>query len=152
MLQGIDHVNIVVTDLERSVAFYTELLGFSVTKRAVLEGDWIEAIVGLAGVQVDCVYLAPPEPGPRVELLCYRAPRSATLPDTAQANTVGLRHLALRVSDIEGLHARLEQAGVAFIGPPTAVPGTAVRHEEGQKRLCYFHDPDGVLLEIAEYT
>ena len=151
MLQFVDHLNIVVSDLERSVAFYTDLLGLEVTKRAVLEGDWIESIVGLAGVQADCVYLQPPGGGPRIELLRYRAPEGAALPETAMANTVGLRHVAFRVTDIEAMHARLTAAGVRFIGPPTAVPGSAVRHAEGQKRLCYFHDPDGTLLELAEY-
>ncbi len=151
MLECVDHVNIVVADLDRSVAFYVNLLGLEVTKRAVLEGDWIEAIVGLAGVQADCVYLQPPGGGPRIELLRYRAPEGAIVPETAQANTVGLRHIALRVRDIEAMHARLTAAGVPFIGPPTAVPGSAVRHTEGQKRLCYFRDPDGVLLELAEY-
>ncbi len=151
MNHGIDHVNIVVSDLERSVRFYTQLLGFQETKRAQLTGDWIEAIAGLAGVVADCVYLDLPGTGPRVELLCYQEPIGANLPQTACANTVGLRHMAFRVDDIEALHARLEAAGVTFIGPPTAVPGDQVKHAEGQKRLCYFHDPDGVLLELAEY-
>ncbi|HKQ32343.1 MAG TPA: VOC family protein, partial [Thermodesulfobacteriota bacterium] len=44
---AIDHINIVVSDLEKSVRFYTELLGFIESKRAHLEGDWIESIVGL---------------------------------------------------------------------------------------------------------
>jgi len=41
---------------------------------------------------------------------------------------------------------------VRFVGPPTAVPAAAVQHAEGRKRLCYFRDPDGVVLELAEYT
>ena len=51
MIRGIDHINIVVADLARSVAFYTEVLGFRKTADVVMEGDWIEAIIGLKGVK-----------------------------------------------------------------------------------------------------
>ena len=43
------------------------------------------------------------------------------------------------------------EAGVEFIGPPVSVPTTTIQHDSGHKRLCYFHDPDGVLLELAGY-
>jgi catechol 2,3-dioxygenase-like lactoylglutathione lyase family enzyme len=152
MITQVDHINIVVSDLERSERFYTELLGFVVTRRALLEGDWIESIVGLAGVCADVVYLEPPEGGLRIELLHYRAPKGQALPETAQANTVGLRHVAFRVRGIEAMYERLRAAGVEFVGPPTAVPSGVVKHDAGRKRLCYFHDPDGVILELAEYV
>jgi catechol 2,3-dioxygenase-like lactoylglutathione lyase family enzyme len=149
---NVDHINIIVSDLERSARFYTELLGFEETRRAQLKGIWIEAIVGLAGVEADVVYVQPPGDGPRIELLFYRSPQGQVLPENALANTIGLRHIALRVHDMDATYARLKEAGVEFIGPPTAVPGSVVKHDEGRKRLCYFRDPDGVLLELAEYT
>ena len=151
MIQGVDHINIVVSDLDRSVRFYTEVLGLVETRRAHLEGDWIEAIVGLSGVQADVVYVEPPGGGLRIELLCYRSPEGKSLPETTLPNTIGLRHIALRVEDILEFCSRLEKAGVSLIGPPVAVPGQVVQHEAGDKMLCYFHDPDGVLLELAEY-
>ncbi|MBN2312012.1 MAG: VOC family protein [Candidatus Hydrogenedentes bacterium] len=150
-IHGIDHINVVVTDLERSVRFYTELLGFEKTRYARLEGDWIESVVGLKGVQAEVVYVQPPA-GPRIELIRYHAPAGAVLPETAQANTAGLRHVAFRVDDIRAVCARLEAAGVDVIGPPTPVPGGVVQHDAGRKSLCYFRDPDGVLLELAEYA
>ena len=88
----------------------------------------------------------------RIELLHYRTPVGVALPETAQANTVGLRHMALRVSGIDAMYERLRSAGVAFVGAPTAVPSGVVKHDAGQKRLCYFYDPDGVILELAEYV
>ena len=53
MITAIDHLNIVVADLERSVLFYTELLGFRLMKEAQLEGEWIDRIVGLKGTAVN---------------------------------------------------------------------------------------------------
>lgn len=151
MIRFVDHINIVVSDMARSVRFYTDILGFRVTREAVLKGEWIETVVGLKGVRADVVYLEPPEGGLRIELLQYHAPEGAAPPENAQANTVGLRHVAFQVRDIEGMCTRLAAAGVEVIGAPVAVPGSVVKHEAGRKTLCYFRDPDGVLLELAEY-
>lgn len=152
MVKYVDHINIVVTDLERSVRFYTELLGLEETKRARLQGDWIEAIVGLAGVEAEVAYVQPRGGGPRIELIRYHAPAGADIPENALPNTRGLRHIAFQIEDMEGLYSRLKEAGVHFFGPPVTVPGSVVTHEDGEKSLCYFHDPDGVVLELAAYS
>jgi catechol 2,3-dioxygenase-like lactoylglutathione lyase family enzyme len=148
----IDHINIVVSDMERSRRFYAEVLGCSETRHAHLEGEWIEAVVGLSGVEADVVYVEPPGGGPRIELIQYHAPRGATLPDNALPNTTGLRHIAFRVDDMEAAVARLNDAGVKCIGEPVAVPTGVVTHQAGHKWLVYFRDPDGVLLEFAWYA
>ena len=75
MIKAIDHINIVVSDLESSVKFYTELLGFKEIRRAHLEGAWIESVVGLKGVNADVAYIVAPAGEPRIELLCYNAPQ-----------------------------------------------------------------------------
>lgn len=146
----VDHINLVVKDLERNVAFYRDILGFEVTMRALLRGEWIETIAGLPGVVADCVYLQPPGPGPRIELLQYQSPLS---PDPARQtpNTLGLRHVAFRVDDLDAAYNRLKSLGVEFVSPPVAVPEEVVRHGSGRKRLCYFHDPEGNILELAEF-
>lgn len=151
MISAIDHINIVVSDMPRSVAFYTELLGMSVTRTAHLEGDWIEAIVGLKGVSADVVYVEPPGGPLRLELLQYRSPRGAAIDATKLPNTVGLRHIAFRVADIDAAAAALRAAGVHVFADPVAVPSNVITHNAGHKRLLYFHDPDGVLLELAQY-
>lgn len=150
MLQSIDHINIVVRELDRMLTFYRDLLGMKVTMQARLEGAWIENVVGLRGVCAECVYLQP-EGGPRLELLQYIAPRGGELAGLGAPNLPGLRHLAFRVSGIHEIAARLKQAGVQFVGEPVEVPLTTVSHVAGRKTLCYFHDPEGNLLELCEY-
>ena len=152
MISAVDHINIVTRDIAESTRFYTELLGLTVTRRAHLEGAWIDAVVGLQGARAEVVYVQPPGGGPRIELIQYHAPPGADCPACATANTLGLRHIAFRVADIEGTYARLQAAGVPFLSPPADVPESVVRHDDGRKRLCYFHDPDGVILELAEYV
>src|ERR1051325_11568008 len=100
MLRAIDHINIVVADLERSVKFYTEVLGFRKTHDVYMEGDWIEAIIGLRGVKGLVAFVETPGGGMRIELVEYRAPAGVVLAENSQANTRGLRHIAFRVENI----------------------------------------------------
>lgn len=151
MIRGIDHINIVVADLQRSVRFYCEVLGFRKTHDVVMEGDWIEAIVGLRGVKGLVAFVEPPGGGPRIELLQYVAPAGVVLPETSRPNTHGLRHIAFRVVDIAGLTAKLRAAGVPLFSEPVRVPAGVVKFAAGDKTLVYFLDPDGVILELAEY-
>jgi catechol 2,3-dioxygenase-like lactoylglutathione lyase family enzyme len=151
MIRAIDHINLVVSDLDRSVKFYTELLGFKKTNSVHLEGEWIESIVGLKGVVADVVFIVAPAGEPKVELLCYKSPIGDSIPSNSLANTVGLRHIALRVDDIQAASKKLKDAGVKLLSEPIAVPTTVVAKNPVRKTLCYFHDPDGALLEIAEY-
>jgi catechol 2,3-dioxygenase-like lactoylglutathione lyase family enzyme len=151
LIDAVDHINLVVSDLERSVRFYTEVLGFKEIRRAHLEGEWIESIIGLKDVRANVVYIVAPEGEPRLELLCYESPAGKPCPAHSLANTPGLRHIALRVKNIQEAVKRLQQAQVQIIGDTVAVPSSAVTHEAGQKVLCYFLDPDGILLELAEY-
>jgi len=151
MIRAIDHINIVVAELGRSVKFYTEVLGFAKTKEAYLEGGWIDEIVGLRGVKARVAYVVAPAGEPRIELLCYEAPPGGATAVNSRANTVGLRHVALRVDDLAGTVARLRKAGVTLFSAPVRVPAGVVKHEAGEKTLVYFLDPDGVILELTEY-
>lgn len=151
MIRAIDHLNIVVADMERSLRFYTEVLGFTKTKEAHLEGEWIERIVGLQGVKAHAVFIVSPGGEPRIELLRYETPAGTWLPENSRANTLGLRHFALRVDGIEAMTDRLRAAGITVWGAPTRVPNGVVQFDTGNKTLVYFLDPDGVIVELAEY-
>ena len=102
-------------------------------------------------VRANVAYIVAPEGEPRLELLCYESPCGEIDAGTFPANTTGLRHIAFRVKNFEAAVKRLQQAQVQIVGETVAVPPTAITHEAGQKVLCYFLDPDGILLELAEY-
>jgi len=151
MIRSIDHINLVVADLERSVAFYTEVLGFRKTQDVVMEGDWIEEIIGLRGVKGLVAFVEPPGGGVRIELLQYVTPAGVARSENSRANTRGLRHVAFRVDDIAAMAARLRAAGVTLFSEPVRVPRGVAKFAAGDKTLLYFLDPDGVILELAEY-
>jgi len=146
----LDHFNIVVRDMERSIAFYRDVLGLTQTFQATLEGNWIETVTGLAGTRARCVFLQLPGVDVRLELLEYIHPEGAVFEKNSVPNTVGLRHFAFEVNDMEAWCERLEAAKVEFVSSFITVPFAV--GNRGTKRLCYFHDPDGVLLEIAAYS
>jgi len=151
MISGIDHINIVVRDLEKSLDFYCRILGFHEVRRAHLEGEWIDQVAGLKGISADVVFIIAPGGEPRIELLEYRNPVGEKLEETSLPNTQGLRHMAFRVKDIGAAAKTLRAEGVKVFNDPTTVPGGVIKHDAGSKKLCYFLDPDGVLLELAEY-
>jgi len=150
----IDHVNIVVEDLERMVAFYRDALGLKETKRVTITGGWVAATVGLSEVHADVVYLDFAA-GPRIELIRYNRP-APPVPRPARVdrpNAPGLRHIAFRIDDIDATVERLRRAGVEFFSPDVQqVPDTQVTYAGGiRKRLIYFADPEGNILELCEY-
>ncbi len=148
-IMRVNHINIVVADMERSLAFYVGLLGMRVTFEAELTGEWIETVSGLPGATARCVFCQPSGGGTRFELLHYQTPPGQALPENALANTRGLRHVALEVDDLDALCARLQAANTLFVSPPVPVPFSVMGI---RKRLCYLRDPDGALVEIAEYV
>lgn len=151
MLSSIDHVNLIVADLPRMLAFYRDVLGLTVTKQATISGEWIGNTVGLSDVHAEVVYLDLPS-GPRIELIKYISPNFVDLSGVDRPNAVGLRHLAFRVDDIDAAAQRLRDAGVELFSDVQSVPDSQVTYAGGvRKRLVYFRDPEGNILELCEY-
>jgi catechol 2,3-dioxygenase-like lactoylglutathione lyase family enzyme len=148
-MSRIDHVNIVVADLERSIRFYSELLGLRRGFEVFLEGGWIETVTGLRGARARCVFMEGDDGATRLELLHYESPAGESLPANGAPQTRGLRHMAFLVDDLDALATRLRAAGVPLVSEPVTVPFAVA--DKGRKRLCYFHDPDGTLLDAAAY-
>ncbi|WFB34623.1 VOC family protein [Kiritimatiellota bacterium B12222] len=143
MITSIDHLNIVVRDLDLMCDFFV-LLGFVVEDRAGLSGEWISEIVGLKDVDAEYVKLAFPGSGMRLELIRYETPHSDKPVDGGVAHDPGFRHLAFAVTALDDVVARLKKEGVSFL--------SSVRtYEVTGKRLVYFRGPEGILLELAEY-
>jgi catechol 2,3-dioxygenase-like lactoylglutathione lyase family enzyme len=150
LIQRIDHINLVVNDLPTMIRFYRDVLGLQVSRQATISGSWIEAVTGLADVVADVVFLEMPE-GPSIELLYYRTPQGSRPHELSRANTLGLRHFAFRVRDIDTMVANMKASGVQFLGELQQVPAAQVDYADVRKRLIYFHDPEGNLLELCCY-
>lgn len=142
MITRIDHLNIVVSDLEQATAFF-HLLGFEEGIDADLDSAFLERVTGIAGAQGHFVALHHPGSSVTIELLRFDHD-SGDDPALGRADRIGLRHLAFAVSDIEAVVARLSAQGITFLSPIQTWQKTG-------KKLVYFYGPDGILLELAEY-
>jgi catechol 2,3-dioxygenase-like lactoylglutathione lyase family enzyme len=142
VIERIDHLNIVVSDLERTKEFFC-LLGFKEGIRSELDAHFLEKVTGIRGARGRFVALHHPGSSVAIELLKFDA---NTLPadDLGQADRIGFRHLAFAVADIEETVRRLIEAGVEFLSPIQT-------WEKTGKKLVYFRGPDDILLELAEY-
>jgi len=143
MLKKINHVNIVVSNLDETKAFFIKL-GFEIGDESELSGEWISSIVGLPDVKARYVTLSLPCTETNLELIEYASPPSEKDPCMDRANQIGFRHIAFEVNNIEDAVSRLKDKGVTFISPIHTYPKTG-------KRLVYFWGPDRILLELAQY-
>jgi catechol 2,3-dioxygenase-like lactoylglutathione lyase family enzyme len=144
-MRGIHHSGIIVSDLERSVAWYREVLGLELLTEPSPIADDPELGTGL-GVPGAALRFATFAVGDDVvELLEYSAPPSPIDAPMPQ-NALGSHHVALRVDDIQATYDDLTAKGVRFFSPPNAI-------DEGVLagwRWAYFTDPDGITLELVE--
>ncbi len=150
MLQRIDHVNLVVADMRTMIDFYCNVLGMRLARQATISGPWIDDVTGLKDVTADVAFLEAPS-GPTIELLYYHRPQGLRIEGQAIPNTFGLRHLAFRVTDIKQLATAIRAAGVPLVSEIHSVPTAQVAYAQTQKRLVYFRDPEGNLLELCAY-
>jgi len=146
-----DHINIVVDDIDLMSHFYSNVIGLNVFNKARISGGWADRVVGLKGVEADVVILNGCD-GPNIELIRYIAPEGTRQDQLTIPNTKGLRHIAFQVNDIHGVVDACARKGVRFHSEVQEVP-TAQIPQEGnlKKRLVYFEDPEGTLLELCSY-
>jgi glyoxylase I family protein len=138
-LRGFSHVCINVSDMERSLAFYRDVLGLRVIFDIELAGPQLEAVTGEAGARgrmVGCLV-----PGSRVtlELLAYGHRQPAARRRSAPGP--GYVNVALTVPDLAAARAALEARGARPL-PPVELAGV---------RMFFVVDPDGTPLELIEF-
>jgi len=140
-IQRMDHVGIVVDDLAAATEFFVEL-GLELRGEGIVDGRWVDRVVGLEGVRADIAIMQTPDGNGRLELTKFHSPSNQGDNRHAPANTPGIRHLAFAVEDIDEVIARLRARGAALVG--------ALERYEDIYRLCYVRGPEGIIIELAE--
>ena len=138
----IRHVGITVKDIDKSLFFYKDLLGFEVAKEMDESGVFIDAISGLKNVKVKTVKLnSPEEDGGMIELLYYTSHKSDVSHE--QIFKCGISHFALTVSDIKSVHENLKNNGIEFNCEPKV-------SDDGGAMVTFCRDYENNLIEIVE--
>jgi len=141
-VRGVRHFGIVVSDLERSLRFYRDLLGLKVVKVMDESGEYIDNMLSLQNVRVTTVKMSADSGSTLVELLEFRSHPRQPCGDR-EICSVGPSHVAFAVDDLDAVYRRLSQAGVCFTAPPQLSP-------DGHAKVTFCQDPDGTPVELVE--
>ncbi len=137
-----DHVSIVVEDLEAAKAFFMAL-GLELEGEAPIEGPAVDRLNALDGVRAEIAMMRTPDGQGRLELTRFRSPAVVTAePRDALGNTLGLRSVMFAVDDLHAAVEALRPHG----GEPV---GEVVQYEDAY-RLCYVRGPAGIIVSLAE--
>ena len=141
-IKRLDHVSVVVDDLEAAIAFFTAL-GMTIEGKAPIEGPWVDRINRLDNVRVDIVMMRTPDGHGRLELTKFRNPGLVPIePAVAPPNALGLRSVMFTVESVDDTVARLRAHGAELVGE--------VAEYEDKYRLCYMRGPAGIIVSLAE--
>ncbi len=135
------HVGICVTDLERSVRFYCEGLGFERNESIPIDETFGAALEVPGKLTLTSQFLR--REGLAVELLYYVQPSPTGTP-SARRNQLGLTHLSFYVEDVDATAAALVAAGGTIVESTRTVAEGIV--------LLFLHDPDGTRIELMQAT
>jgi catechol 2,3-dioxygenase-like lactoylglutathione lyase family enzyme len=140
-VKNIRHTGIVVTDMERSLKFYRDLLGMKTAIDFTEESEYIDKVLALKGVRLRMVKLTA-EAGGMIELLYYSSHPGRRNKDNKICE-IGPTHVAFTVDDVEKIYSEWSANGVKFNSRPQV-------SSDGNAKVVFCQDPDGTYLEIVE--
>lgn len=135
-----NHIGLTVSDLERSIGFYREIVGMEVVKRYPRAGDdWFRRLTENADATVEAAMLA--LGSFRLQLVQYH---DGGAPGATGHAALGGVHLCFDVDDAEREHSRITALNRHHVGPLVGM------REPYGGRSFYVHDPDGVPVELVQ--
>lgn len=129
MLISFEHVGMTVSDMDRSIAFYVDLLGLKLVLRKASNNGGELAFLDAGGGMLE---MAAPAGG---------ADKSVDVPN----RRAGLRHLTFHFESVDETYAKLEASGVEMIEPPRPAANSEVL-----RKVAFCRDPDGIIIELSE--
>jgi catechol 2,3-dioxygenase-like lactoylglutathione lyase family enzyme len=144
--EKIHHVGIPVSDLERSMAWYADVLGVVAAGiSGAGSGEGLSQMLEVPGAALRAAFVKVGE-HTMFELLEWSSPVST--PYALTNSDIGAVHICFEVDDILAAHEQLEAKGVHINHPPVSLDGTG--GDLDGYWFCYFRDPDGTQLELMQ--
>src|SRR5216110_1225272 len=138
-----DHTGITVSNLERSLAFWRDVLGFELSHRPHQTGNLASEITGVPGAEISIAVLK--GYGHKIELLEYLTPPDRKHVDFRPCD-VGSVHVALTVDNLNAVLSAIAASGWKAAGRPQ----TLKTGPNAGKRVVYVRDPDGITIEFMQ--
>jgi MIP family channel proteins len=143
--EALGPVALVVSDLDRSVDFYSSVLSFQKESERSVRSDAFDRLTGLFGTNVRIASMRLREE--QIQLIQYVTPEGRPVPPDARSEDRWFQHIAIVVSDIDQAYATLRDHRVRQISTePQTLP--AWNPKAGGIRAFYFRDPDAHPLEL----
>ena len=147
-IRSVGAVITTVADMDRSVEFYSRVLGFEKVSDTEVAGDELEHLLGVFGSRARIVRMR--LGGESTELVQFLAPRGRPIPVDSRSNDLWFQHFAVIVSDMDRAYAILRQYNVEHASSgPQRLPDW--NKSAGGIEAFYFKDPDGHPLEILRF-
>jgi len=139
-----DHTGITVSNLERSLQFWQNVLGFELSHTAHQTGELAKEITGVEGAEIKLAVLKVPG-GHKIELLEYLAPADRKRAELRPCD-IGFVHLALLVNNLDAVVEQIAASGWKSAGKPQRLQSGP----NAGKRVVYVRDPDGTTIEFMQ--
>ena len=140
MIKDVRHVGIMVSDMEKSLKFYRDLLGLKVKSLVDEEGEFLDNMLAHENVKNKVAKLYAKNGNALIELIDSRSYANKKDRDFF---TIGASHFALTVDDLEKTYDYLVKNGVKFTAPPQQTPDRFAK-------VTFCEDPDGTPIELVE--
>ena len=140
-LLEMNNVGIVVENLDKAIAFFTEI-GLTLEGRMKVEDEWAGRVTGLGTQSVEIAMMVTPDGHSRLELSKFLTPATISDHRTAPVNSLGYLRIMFRVNNIEELLSRLLKLGAEIVGE--------VVNYQNVYRLCYIRGTEGLLIGLAQ--
>jgi glyoxylase I family protein len=140
-----DHTGITVSNLERSLAFWRDVLGFELSHTAHQTGEMASEITGVEGAEIKLAVVKAPG-GHKIELLEYLAPIEPKRNVDLRPCDVGFVHVALIVDNLDTILSAINASGWKAAGNPQVLQSGP----NAGKRVVYVRDPDGTTIEFMQ--
>jgi glyoxylase I family protein len=134
----LNHITIVVSDIEKSKIFYKEILGLDSTFDEEIGGDQFSKVTAIQNLNLRFAVLKDKESNMIIELAQFLEPKAKIQKD--------FRHIAFEVDDVDRIYSELKEKNIEMLSEPVTISDP--RPKINGKRFFYFRDPDGNLIEL----
>ncbi len=136
-----DHIGITVADLDAVTAFFVGL-GLEVEGRMLMEGEFVDTVIGIPNSRSEIVMLRLPDGGTKLELSSFIRPGHQPGTPDAMSTELGLRNICFEVGDLEAVLGRLAADGYGLVG--------GIGQYEDMWRQTYVRGPEGIIVALAQ--
>lgn len=152
MLQEVAHVGITVSDMERSISFYRDVLGLCLSGTATMKGKETDRLFNRNNCVAKLAYLNGSKQllAPPVELIQFDGEGGEGCEiQTPDLHKTSISEICFRVDDIDVVYKTLKEKQVEFLSEPQTFDFSM--DGLGKSKAVYFKDPDGIILELMQY-